>query len=173
MKCDRIIILVSLRQGTLERLHQSHLGISKSLLHARPSFHWPGLTKDVTNLIEKCNSCQSFQNHQQREALLNVLSSSKPWTSLASNIFKFDGKSFFIVVDNMSKFILVGLIADHFAETTIQEFILIFNEHGIPQELHVDMGSNFKSKTFMDFCKSLDIILTYSSAYHHSSNTAE
>ena len=37
----------------------------------------------------------------------------------------------------------------------------------------IDRGSNFTSKTFMNFCKSLDIILTYSIAYHHSSNSAE
>ena len=75
LKCNRIIILVSLRQDTLDKLHQSHLGTSKSLLSARSSFYWPGLTKDVTNLIEKCSSCQSFQNHQQRETLLNALPS--------------------------------------------------------------------------------------------------
>ena len=32
LKCDRIIILVSQRQDKLGKLHQSHLGISKSLL---------------------------------------------------------------------------------------------------------------------------------------------
>ena len=73
----------------------------------------------------------------------------------------------------MSKFILVRLIADHSTETTINEFIWIFNEQGIPQELCIDRGSNITSKTFMDFCKYLDIILTYFSAYHHCSNPAE
>ena len=32
LKCDRIIIWVSLRQDTLDKLYQSHLGIRKSLL---------------------------------------------------------------------------------------------------------------------------------------------
>ena len=32
LKCHRIIIPVSLRQDTLDKLHQSHLGVSKSLL---------------------------------------------------------------------------------------------------------------------------------------------
>ena len=73
----------------------------------------------------------------------------------------------------MSKFILVRLTADHSADTTIKELIQIFNEHRIPQELHMDRGSNFKSETFMYFCKSLDITLTYSSTYHNSSNHAE
>ena len=138
LKCDRKIIPVSLRQDTLDTLHQSHVGISKSLLQARTSLYWPALTKDVTNLVERCSSCQSFQNYQQREILLNVLPSSKPWTSLASDIFEFDGKSYLIVVDCMSKFILVRLIAAHSAATTIKEFIWIFNEHGIPQELCID-----------------------------------
>ena len=140
LKSDRIIVPVSLRQDTLHMLHQSHLGISKSLLQARSSFYWPGLTKDVTNLIEECSSCQSFQNHQQRENLLNVLPSSKPQTPLASDIPKFDGKSYQIVVHHMPKFILVQLITNHSAETTIKEFISIFNEHGIPEELCIDRG---------------------------------
>ena len=56
----------------------------------------------------------------------------------------------------------------HTAEETIDKLSSIFAELGLPKTLHCDRGTKFQ-----DFCKSLNIKVTYSSAEHHSSNYAE
>ena len=58
---NRIIIPEELRQQTLERLHQSHQGIEKTKRRARDTVHWPGIDKDIREIIKRCNKCQELK----------------------------------------------------------------------------------------------------------------
>ena len=62
---------------------------------------------------------------------------------------------------------------DYNAQETIATFVSIFAEHGVPQTIHCDQGTNYMSNNFTNFCRGLNISLTYSNAEHHSSNYAE
>lgn len=55
MKGSRIVIPHDLRTGLLNRLHVGHTGVEKTLRQARDILFWPGLTKDITDLILNCN----------------------------------------------------------------------------------------------------------------------
>ena len=92
---------------------------------------------------------------------------------VATDIFQYGGKSYIIVVDRYSKFIVVRKVSDHSNEQTVATFLQIFSEFGVPDEIRSDRGSNFTSQLFLSFCKGLDIKLSFSSAYHHSGNPAE
>ena len=84
-----------------------------------------------------------------------------------------NGKSYLIVVDCYSKFIVIRKVTDHSAEQTIAKFLQIFSELGVPDEIRSDRGTNYTSNLFLAFCKGLDIKLSSSCAYHHSGNPAE
>ena len=49
----------------------------------------------------------------------------------------------------------------------------VFAEHGIPNKIRCDHGSNFTSLDFASFCSDLGITLSFSSSYHHQSVPAE
>ena len=49
----------------------------------------------------------------------------------------------------------------------------IFAESGLAKTIHCDRGTNYTSVKFQEFCKSLNIKVTYSSTEHYSSNYAE
>ena len=68
---------------------------------------------------------------------------------------------------------VVREMTGHTAEETIDKLSSIFAELGLPRTLHCDRGTNYTSSKFQDFCKGLNIKVTYSSAEHHSSNYAE
>ena len=131
------------------------------------------MTADITALISNCPACQKFQSKQPPETLRNELPTTQPWTSLTTDIFELNGKSYLIVVDHYSKFIVVRRVTDHSAEQTIAKFLEIFSEFGVPDEIRSDRGTNYTSSLFLAFCKGLDIKLSFSSAYHHSGNPAE
>ena len=59
------------------------------------------------------------------------------------------------------------------AEETIKKFSSVFAELGLPKTIHCDRGTNYTSTQFQNFCQSLNIKGTYSSAEHHQSNYAE
>ena len=87
--------------------------------------------------------------------------------------FDFNGKHYLIVVDHFSKFVVVKPSKDLTSRTTINNLLGIFSEHGFPATIRCDQGLNFVSSEFVDFCKKLNISVTLSSGYHHSSNPAE
>ena len=57
--------------------------------------------------------------------------------------------------------------------TTIKLLLEVFAEHGIPNKIRCNRGSNFSSINFTNFCSDLGITLSFSSSYHHQSVPAE
>ena len=82
-------------------------------------------------------------------------------------------RSYLIVSDRYSKFVIVRELPDHSTEHTIRAFRGIFCEHDIPCVLITDCGRNYTSSAFTAFCRELDISHILTSAYHHQSNPAE
>ena len=173
VKGNRIVIPIDMRHNCLGALHAPHLGLQKALLRAHTSVFWPGMTADIKAQISNCSACQKFQTKQPAETLRNDLPTIQPWTCLARDIFEYGGKTYVIVVDRYSKFIVVHKVTDHSSEQTVAIFLQIFSEFGVPDKIRSDRGANFTSQLFISFCKGLNIKLPFSSAYHCSGNPAE
>ena len=50
----QILVPMALQKITQEKIHQDHQGM---LEHAKHSVRWPGISKDINNLIKKCLTC--------------------------------------------------------------------------------------------------------------------
>ena len=74
------------------------------------------------------------------------------------------------IVDYNSKFTVIKKLEGLSVDNLIKTAKAIFPEYGIPHELTSDMGANFVSDQFWQFCKSVNIEQVTSSAYHHQSN---
>ena len=78
-----------------------------------------------------------------------------------------------IILDRFSRFVIVKNSDMLDAHTTIHLLLEVFMEHGIPNKIRCDRGSNFTSLYFAYFCSDLGISLSFSSSYHHQSVPAE
>ena len=116
--------------------------------------------------------CAEFKIKQKPEPLSHDVPM-VGWHSLTLDNFEFKGTHYFLVYDRFSRFIVVKKSDSLSARSTIHLLLEVFTEHGIPSSIMCDQGSNFLSTEFNNFCTDLNIRLTYSSAYHHSSNMAE
>ena len=132
---NRIIVPKSLRQNVFNKLHVSHLGTSKTTLRARPCIFWPGIYGNIKQLYKTCEICNKFSTRQPPESLKNDLVCTKPWNTLAYDLFEFQGKLFLIIVDRYSKFVSMEPVVDHTADKTIQAYLNIFSKHGIPNNI--------------------------------------
>ena len=56
-KGNRLIVPKALRNKTLQVLHRSHMGITKTQERARTSFYWPGLNTAVKSICQSCETC--------------------------------------------------------------------------------------------------------------------
>ena len=172
-KGNRLIVPKALRNKTLQVLHRSHMGITKTQERARTSFYWPGLNTAIKSICQSCETCLQYAARQDKQEIGLVPDCSESWEALATDIFEFQGKFFLIVSCRFSSYMVIREMTGHTAEETIDKLSSIFAELGLPRTLHCDRGSNYTSSRFQDFCKGLNIKVTYSSAEHHSSNYAE
>ena len=173
LKGHRCVIPSALCDGASKLLHHSNMDIVKTKDRARTSFFWPNLNQDIEACLSKCHACATYQEKQPAESLLNDPASTKPWTALAMDNFELNGRYYLIIVDHFSKFTVVKHSHDLTSKTTINLLLEVFSEHGIQSTIRCDHGHNFISTQFIEFCKQLNIVVTLSPGYHHSSNPAE
>ena len=105
--------------------------------------------------------------------LINDLATSKPWQALSIDNFEWKAHKYLIILDHFSHIIVVKSSDRIDTATTIKLLLEVFAEHGIPNKIRCDRGSNFTSIDFTNFCSDLGITLSFSSSYHHQSVPAE
>jgi len=174
LKGERIVIPPTLRPEILNTLHKGHLGQEKCLLRARTTVFWPGITKDVTNLVKTCEACQKHQRHNQKQPILQPEPPSYPWQKVSSDLFDYKGKKYLLVSDQYSKFPIIRKLGSAVGSTTspvvINHLKSIFSEHGIPAQLLSDGGPQYSSREFEEFVTSYGIEHIPSSPHYAQSN---
>ncbi|PFX13349.1 Uncharacterized protein K02A2.6 [Stylophora pistillata] len=174
LKQERIVMPTTLRHDTLNTIHQGHLGQEKCLLRARSAVFWPGITRDVTNLVQDCATCQAYQRKQQKQPILQPEPPSYPWQMLSSDLFEFRGNQYLLISDKYSKFPIVRKLTNTTSRAIINHLKSIFAEHGIPECLTTDNGPQYASQEFCDFMETYGVEhVTSSPMYPQSNGSAE
>ena len=70
LKDLRVVVPLTLRSEILNILHQRQIGIERTKLRALNTAYWPGISKDITELISNCETCISCRNAQSTKPLL-------------------------------------------------------------------------------------------------------
>ena len=159
MKGPHIVIPASLRTKTLDTLHSSYMGETKTTEHARTVLFWPNMQKDIINHLSSCHPCAEFKIKQKPEPLSHDVPTMLSWHSLTLDNFEFKGTHYLIVYDCFSRFIIVKKSDSLSARSTICLLLEIFKKHGVPSSIRCDHGSNFMSSEFSTFCSDLNINL--------------
>ena len=149
------------------------MGVNKTLYHARQSVFWLGLTKDINELISACPACMKYAAKNCAEPLVNDLAATKLWQALSIDNFEWKGHKCLKKLDCFSHFIVVKSSDKIDTATTIRLLLEVFAEHGLPQKIRCDRGTNFTSLDFTNFCSDLGVALSFSSSYDHQSVPAE
>ena len=56
----RLVVPQSMRAERLQRIHEAHLGIIKCKERARDVLFWPGMSKEIEDMVLKCSVCNTF-----------------------------------------------------------------------------------------------------------------
>ena len=167
----RVIVPRSLQQQVLDELHNSHSGIVRMKAVARSYVWWPGLDKDLEDLVKSCPKCQSCRNQPAAAPLHPWLWPTKPWERVHIDYAgPIDGKMMLVVVDAHSKWPEVIIMSSTTSQATIQALRNLFASYGLPRQLVSDNGPQFSSSEFAIFLRRNGIKHILSSPYHPSSN---
>ncbi|XP_028416744.1 uncharacterized protein K02A2.6-like [Dendronephthya gigantea] len=122
-------------------------------------------------MVKRCESCNKHQSAPMKLPLMQPDLPASPWEKLGADIFEFNKAKYLMVVDYYSRFMVIRLLSDMSASTISSHFTSILAEYGLPSMIMVDFGSQFVSKKFREKCKRSNITLTFSSPYHHQTNS--
>ena len=169
---EAIIIPPGERKKVLEQIHQGHLGTSKCQYRARQCVYWPGINKDIEQLVEAYTTCQRHWPQEPRQPLKPTPPPEQPWQQLGADFLMFDGSEYLVIIDYYSKIPIVQKMPT--SQCNSAKMITVpkelFAEHGIPEEIWSDNGPQFASHLFAEFTKDWNIKHSTSSPRNPRSN---
>ena len=129
-KGQRCIIPKSMRTTIKQKLHRSHVGIQGCLRQAREVVCWPGMTKELMEYIQQCETCNPYSSEQQRQPLIPHEIPERPWQRVACDIFSLQGKDYLCTVNYYSGYFEVDKLEKKDAKQIIKKLKRHFASHG-------------------------------------------
>ena len=165
---QQVVIPGTMRQDMLNRIHEGHLGIVKLKKRARQCLYWPGITKDIVEMAEKCEVCMKHRYKQAPQPLTQEIQQF-PWHKVGVDIFTLGSKNYLLTIDYFSNYPEVQPLKHKDAKSVIRVLKSVFARHGIPVELTSD-NVPFNSYEFMEFSKHYGFNFSPTSPNHPNSN---
>jgi len=165
----RIVVPESMREQTLRKLHTGHQGIERCRLRARSSVWWPGLSKQISDLVKCCPECAK-EFTPNKEPLIPTALPEYPWQKVGSDLFTLQGVQYLVVVDYFSRYPEVVKLPTTTSQSVIKALKSMFARFGIPEIVVSDNGPQYSSQEFADFAKAYNFCHTTSSPHYPQSN---
>jgi transposase InsO family protein len=171
---DRVYIPRLERERVLDEIHLGHQGEVKCIRRGIQVVWWPGLTRDIRDVVRKCSTCEEFRR-KPREPMQASPFPERPWWRLAMDLCEKDGNKFLVVVDYFSRFITVHELGDNTTSSAVIAHLeRLFCLIGIPNSIVCDNGKQLISEQLQKFLARWDICqVTSSPRYPQSNGEAE
>ncbi|GFS06424.1 Pol polyprotein [Elysia marginata] len=165
----RIVVPTNMRLEMLNKLHESHLGVTKCCALTKTSVWWPNISSHIENMVRKCSVCAKLRP-VAKEPLLPSSFPEHHWSRVAMDLFDLHGKTYLLLVDYHSRWPEIR-IRDHLTSAAvIVRLKSIFATHGIPDVLVSDNGPQFASAEFRKFTEEFSFTYTTSSPRYPQAN---
>jgi len=89
----------------LEKLHETHIGITKTLKMSKQIFYWPGMSSVLKNFIEACEICKKFSSNKTKEPLLQHTIPELPFQKIGIDIAEIERSNYLDVMEYFSRWI--------------------------------------------------------------------
>ena len=152
LKADRIVIPTSIRLEILDRIHDGHQGVTKCRERAKRSVWWPGLSRQIEDLVKQCRKCTE-RRPNIKEPLIPSAIPDRLWQMIGTDICYVKKRPYLIVVDYFSKLIEVSYLASLSSMETIRALKSVFTRHGIPEIVRSDNCPQYDSAEFSKFTR--------------------
>ncbi|XP_017479034.1 PREDICTED: uncharacterized protein K02A2.6-like [Rhagoletis zephyria] len=168
---SRVIIPPKYRNQILELLHGHHPGICAMKAYARSYVWWPELDKQIEMKVAQCEQRQIIGENPPAAPRQHIPSTDQPWETLHIDFAgPFQGNTFLVVVDAMSKWLEVKIVSNMSSMEVKHKLREIIATHGLPKRIISDNGTAFSSAELRDFYSENGIKFHTSAPYHPSSN---
>lgn len=178
---DRLVLALAsgLKQHILIEMHSSslaaHSGFQKRYAHARRSFFWAGMKKDIFTFVVECDIYQRHKGETVKclGALQSLPIMATIWTNLSMDfiigLLKSGNKSvIMVVVDKLSKYAHLCALLHPFTPAIVAQIFIdhIFKLHSMPTSIVSDNDPTFTRKFWQELFKLQGTQLSMSTSYH-------
>lgn len=158
-----------------------HLGIRKTINRVCNRYYWPGLFRDVSRYVRKCQSCQKYKVNQQKPSgEMLIRTPEEPWASICLDFIgplprtKHGNTMLLVIIDRFTKWTEIIPLRKATAENLIKAFReRILARFGVPKLAITDNGSQFISKVFQKYMEEIGVNLQYTAPYTPHQNPTE
>lgn len=152
LKGCQFVIPLALRGEMLDRIHSGHQGITKCRARARQAVWWPGISREIEEIVRNCATCA--KKIQPRSEPMKPSSLPEyPWQRVATDLMQYKGNMYLLVIDYYSRYIEIAKLSTTTSKAIINHLKSIFSRHGIPERLISDNGPQYSSGEFVEFAR--------------------
>lgn len=76
---ERVVIPAKLPEVTKQKFQSSHMGTGECLRRARHCMFWPGMSAEMKQLVESCETCRNIDSPQPKETLKGIEIPKRLW----------------------------------------------------------------------------------------------
>lgn len=161
---------------------QIHPGIMKTYLQIKKTLYWPNMFRDVTQIINECETCKSYKisNAQPRGQMLYPKVVSAPLQMLSIDLIGplptayYGFKYILSVVDVFSKYVWLFSLKKVDARSICDLLeSQIFYNFGVPRSVLCDNATVFRSNHFNNFLAKFNSRPFFTPYYSPQANTVE
>lgn len=148
----RIVIPREMHREILSRLHEGHMGVTKTQRQARETVYWPNINEDVRAMVQRCQKCIELRKNIP-EPLMPTPFPNLPWEKVGIDFADIEGKTYLVVEDYFSRYPEFVKMDRTTSSLVIDRLKSIFAHHGIPKTVRTDGGPPFNSHDFQKFAQ--------------------
>jgi transposase InsO family protein len=172
IKGERIVIPHEMQKEILERIHEGHLGINKCRERANQSVWWPHISKEIKDCVSRCRFCLEKQPTQRKEPLLPSDLPDRPFQRIAIDLCEYRNTHFLVSVDYYSRYLDICRLPNLTSRSVIMKMQKMFAQHGVPETVVSDNGTQFTSAEFKVFSKEWNFCHVTTSPHNPQANGA-
>ena len=152
LKGCQLFIPLPLRGEMLGWIHSGHQGITKCRARARQAVWWPGMSREIEELVRNCTTCAK-KCQPRAEPMKPSSLPEYPWQKVATDLMQYMNSMYLLVIDYYSRYMEVAKLSATTSKTVINHLKSIFSRHGIPERLISDNGPQYSSGEFAEFSR--------------------
>lgn len=147
------------------------MGIVRTKALVRSYFWWPGLDREIEDMINSCTTCRENRQNPPKVESIPWKKATKPFERIHIDYCgPIGNENYLIIIDAYSKWLEVCRTKNITAEKTIEFLKPVFARFGVPNLLVSDNAASFTCYKFQRFCDVNGIRHVTSAPFHPASN---
>ena len=132
-----------LRPDVLVVLHSAHQGVTGMNLRAEQSVFWPGITKDISSVRERCYTCHKNAPSQAKLPPVDPIVPQYPFEHICMDYMSLHGNNYGVFVDRFTGW--PGVYTGSAASDVVSVLSHICEDYGVPITCTTDGGPPYDS----------------------------